>query len=142
MKTKVLGLATGCMLMALAPTPAVAQYFGMDPGEFLFGECRDCHTFAAGAGPGRKAPNLWGIYGRRAGTAPDYDYTPEMRTSGVIWTESTMDKWLRNPGAMVPGTRMDFQVPNEQQREYVLEFMRNADVQGYLRALQGLRDAP
>ncbi len=120
------------------PAPS-AQYFGMDPGEVLFGECRDCHNFAEGAGPGRKAPNLWGVFGRVAGTAPGWDYTPELRASGIVWTETTMDRWLRNPGSVVPGTKMDFQVPNDQQREYVLEYMRNADIAGYLRAIQNLK---
>ena len=128
--------ATASFVHAAAPK---AQYFGMDPGEVLFGECRDCHNFAEGAGPGRKAPNLWGVYGRTAATAPGWDYTPELRASGIVWTETTMEKWLRNPGALVPGTKMDFQVPNEEQRELVLEYMRNADPAGYMRAIQGLK---
>ena len=123
-----------------APGLPRAQYMaGMDPGETLFGECRDCHSFAEGVGPGRKAPNLWCVFGRQAGTAPGYDYTSELKASGIVWTETTVDRWLRNPGAMVPGTRMDFQVPNDQQREYVLEYMRNADLPGYIRAIQGLK---
>ena len=135
----------GAFMAALAVAVAVvdaprAQFMaGMDPGETLFGECRDCHNFAEGAGPGRKAPNLWGVFGRQAGSAPGYDYTPEMRASGIVWTETTLDKWLRNPGAMVPGTRMDFQMPNDEQREYVLEYMRNADLPGYIKAIQGLK---
>ena len=76
---------------------------------------------------------------RRAGTAPNFDYSPELQASGIVWTETTLDKWLRNPGAMVPGTRMDFQMPNDEQREYVLEYMRNADLPGYIKAIQGLK---
>ncbi len=136
--TAALGLLIAAWL--LAPNAARAQFMEeMYPGETLFGECRDCHNFAEGAGPGRKAPNLWGVFGRVAGTAPGYDYTPELKASGIVWTETTMDKWLRGPGNMVLGTRMDFQVPNETQREYVLEYMRNADIAGYIRAIQGLK---
>lgn len=130
--------AAAAAWFAGAPAPS-AQYFGMDPGEFLFGECRDCHNFAEGAGPGRKAPNLWSVYGRTAGTAPGWEYTRELKASGIVWTETTMERWLRNPGAMVPGTKMDFQMPNDEQRELVLEYMRNADPAGYVRAIQGLK---
>ena len=119
--------------------PAAAQMFGMDPGEFLFGECRECHTFEAGAPNGRKGPNLWGVFGRPAGTAAGFEYSAELQASGIVWTETSLENWLRNPRAWIPATKMEFQVPNEEQREYILEYMRNADIPGYMRALQGMR---
>lgn len=112
----------------------------MDPGEVLFGECRECHTFEAGAPHGKKGPNLWGIFGRPAATAVGFEYSPELTRSGIVWTETTLEKWLRNPRAWIPATKMDFQVPNDEQREYILEYMRNADIAGYMKALQGLKE--
>ena len=108
-------------------------------GEVLFGECRECHTFEAGAPHGKKGPNLWGVFGRPAGTAAGFEYSAELQASGIVWTETSLENWLRNPRAWIPATKMEFQVPNEEQREYILEYMRNADIPGYMRALQGMR---
>ncbi len=132
--------AAAVALFAAGAQPAQAQYFGMDPGEFLFGECRECHTFEAGAPHGRKGPNLWGIFGRPAASATGYDYSPELKGSGIVWTETALERWLRNPRTWIPATKMEFQVPNEEQREYILEYMRNADIAGYIKALQGLKE--
>ena len=126
-------------LSTLLPRAAQAQYFGMDMGEVLFGECRECHTFEAGAPHGKKGPNLWGVFGRPAGTAAGFEYSAELQASGIVWTETSLENWLRNPRAWIPATKMEFQVPNEEQREYILEYMRNADIPGYMRALQGMR---
>lgn len=127
-------------LGALQSRAAQAQYFGMDPGEVLFGECRECHTFEAGAPHGKKGPNLWGVFGRPAGMAAGFEYSPELKASGIIWTETSLEKWLRNPRAWIAATKMDFQVPNEEQREFILEYMRNADIAGYRKALQGMKE--
>lgn len=132
--------AAAIALSVMATQPAQAQFFGMDPGEVLFGECRECHSFEAGAPHGKKGPNLWGIFGRPAASAPGFEYSPELKGSGIVWTETALERWLRNPRAWIPATKMDFQVPNEEQREYILEYMRNADIAGYIRALQGLKE--
>ena len=99
-----------------------------DPAELVFGQCMECHSFSEDGRNGRFAPNLWGVIGRTAGTAVGFDYSPALRDSGIVWTESNIDRWLRDPQAMVPGTRSVFSLGGTQEREYALEFIRNGGV--------------
>jgi cytochrome c len=66
--------------------------------------CRACHSImAGGTGIG---PSLAGVVGRKAGTAPGYDYSPAIRQSGVTWTAKTIGKHLAAPQSFIPGNRM------------------------------------
>jgi cytochrome c len=52
-------------------------------------------------------PRLKGVIGRQAGSIPEFkDYSPELKASGIVWSEATLDTFLRDPSKMVPGTRM------------------------------------
>jgi cytochrome c len=66
--------------------------------------CRECHSFVKD--DNRLGPSLYGVVGRKAGTEPGYDYTQSMKESGVTWDVATLDKWIADPGALVPGNGM------------------------------------
>ena len=80
-------------------------------GQRKFGRCAACHTIDAG-GPNRAGPNLAGIYGASfAGGSPRFGYTAALLAAGQQgrrWDARTLDAWLRNPQAVVPGTSMRF----------------------------------
>lgn len=89
------------LALALLAAPAQAQ----DAGEREFQRCISCH----GVDPAETdlpGPNLRGVLGRRAGTLAGFDYTPELRASGLVWDRATLDRFLADPEALVPGTRM------------------------------------
>ena len=70
--------------------------------------CRYCHTMQPGA-PDEPGPELYRIFGRQAGTVPRFYYSPaflEVRDQGLIWTEKTLDEFLTDPQAYIPGNRM------------------------------------
>jgi len=93
---------------------------GGDP----FRRCATCHTIAAG---GRNAvgPNLHDVFGRKAGTAPGFSYSPAMRASGLTWDEATLDRFLTNPQTTVPGTRMAFAgIADPAQRREVIAYLK------------------
>jgi cytochrome c len=86
-------------------TTASAQAAG-DPkkGELVFNQCKACHSLEAGKnGVG---PTLHGLFGRKAGSIPDYDYSAAMKNSGVTWNEDTLKKYLADPHEFIPGTKM------------------------------------
>ena len=58
--------------------------------------------------PHKVGPNLHGMFGRKAGTAEGFRYTDALVKSGIVWTPETMDAWLKQPGALVPGNGMAF----------------------------------
>jgi cytochrome c len=86
---------------------ASARAADLQAGKEIFARCRICHSIAAGA-PSTVGPNLHGLFGRRAGSVADYDYSPAMKQSGVIWDDVTLTKFLRDPKAFIPGDKMAF----------------------------------
>ena len=79
----------------------------MKRGQLLYMVCKACHDVEGGL-PHKVGPNLHGMFGRKAGTAEGFKYTDAMAKSGLVWTPETMDEWLRQPGALVPGNGMAF----------------------------------
>ncbi|HEX2257450.1 MAG TPA: cytochrome c family protein [Afifellaceae bacterium] len=115
------------LLLALAlAAPAFAQAGDVREGERLFRACAACHSLESGRH--MTGPSLAGIFGREAGTAEGFNrYSQELRESGIVWDEATMDVWLTDPAAMVPGNRMAFPgVADPQARTDVIAFLREA----------------
>jgi len=84
---------------------AVADVKG-DParGEALYQQCAACHSLQAnGAGPRHCE-----LFGRPAGTVPDFEYSQAMRESGLVWNVQTLDEFLTSPITYVSGTKMGF----------------------------------
>jgi cytochrome c len=92
-------------------------------GEKVFFVCRACHQI----GPTAKiavGPVLNGIVGRKAGTYPGFDYSPANKESGIVWTPEELDKYLTNPQAVVPHTKMLFPgLKEEQKRKDVIAYL-------------------
>jgi cytochrome c len=68
------------------------------------GHCRECHAFDKG--DNRLGPSLYGVVGRKAGSVPGFSYSDSLKSSGITWDPKTLDKWIANPNAVVPGNNM------------------------------------
>jgi cytochrome c len=123
-------LGTGAeTLAAPASAPAQAQ---VDAGRRLFARCTNCHEVGAGARNGF-GPQLNGIVGRKAGSAPAYAYSPALKQAGFVWNEQKLVAFIRDSEKVVPGNKMRF-----------LSFMSEkqaSDIVAYLRT-QGAVAAP
>lgn len=83
--------------------------------------CALCHgTGGEATGQG---PSLAGVVGRRAGSQPDFGYTPALAKSGLTWDAATLGKFLADPGALVPGTNMIVALPSAEDRRDVVAFL-------------------
>lgn len=72
-----------------------------------FGQCARCHTVTAD-GKNKAGPRLYDIVGKAAGGVSGFKYSPQLAASGLRWDEATLDRWITNPKAMVPGNKMKF----------------------------------
>ncbi len=110
------------MQIAQAATAAPAP----DPArgaELYAARCGACHSIDDnGAGPRHR-----GLFGRKAGTQPRYDYSPALRAAGFIWNRRTLDRWLADPNALVPGNKMVVQLAADpQDRADLIAWLRLA----------------
>jgi cytochrome c len=76
-------------------------------GRRVFAQCRSCHVVDA-AGAHRVGPNLYGVFGRRVGTAEGFTYSEALQNAEFTWTAEQLDHWLENPQTFLPGNRMAF----------------------------------
>lgn len=75
-------------------------------GKIVFRQCHACHSLKPG--DNGVGPTLHGLFGRKAASVPGFRYSPFMRRSGIVWSPAALRKYLPNPQAMVPGTKMTF----------------------------------
>ncbi|HEV2362675.1 MAG TPA: cytochrome c family protein [Caulobacteraceae bacterium] len=109
---------------ALASLPAAYQHADLDNGEAQLAVCKSCHTFAQGAG-NMTGPNLWGVFGRKAGTEPGFAYSDGLKNSGIVWTADTIDKWIANPRAVAPATKMTYiGMPDPKNRTDLVAYLK------------------
>lgn len=81
--------------------------------------CAGCHSVATD----RVGPRHAGVFGRRAGSVPGFAYSSALAASGLVWTAETLDRWLANPEAVVPGQRMGYQLGDAQARAEIVAFL-------------------
>lgn len=85
--------------------------------------CGVCHSVQETGGP-HEGPNLLGVVGRKAASQPDFTlYSPALKASRLTWNKKTLDKFLVNPGAKVPGTLMPMQIPDNKTRADVIAYL-------------------
>lgn len=71
-----------------------------------FAQCAVCHKTKPGeTGIG---PTLANVFGSKAGHVNGFKYSEAMLESGLTWNQGTLDRFLADPKAVVPGTTMTF----------------------------------
>jgi cytochrome c len=115
-------------LALLAAAPAPAQN-AIGPGEREFQRCFSCHDVAADA-PTLQGPGLHGVFGRRAGARADFEYSAAMKAAGargLTWNADTLDRYLEDPAALVPGGRMEgVWIREPERRRALIEWLAGA----------------
>jgi cytochrome c len=95
-------------------------------GDRLFRmQCATCHSSTAGE-PNRQGPNLFGVVGRRAGTAPGMHYSDGFREAleGKAWNETMLDKWLEDPQQVAPDAVMLYRQDDPEKRQAIIDYLK------------------
>jgi len=112
----IVAILSGTSLTAIADGSAAR-------GQMLYQTmCMACHSIDYnGVGPAHK-----GLLGRKAGSAVNYDYSPALKAASVVWTETTLDRWLTDPEKLIPGQKMGFSVASAQDRADLISYLKIA----------------
>jgi cytochrome c oxidase assembly protein subunit 11 len=90
-------------------------------GEALFAaRCAACHVLDRN----KAGPALGGVFGRKAGSAPGYNYSPALLASGVTWSADDLDRWLSGPRDFVPGSRMPVKILDATTRRDIIAYLK------------------
>jgi len=117
----------------LASTAHAADAADAQAGKRIFVQCQVCHTIGPNAAI-RIGPPLNGVVGRKWASYPAFSYSAGLvagRDKGNAWDAATLDKWLANPRALVPGTRMTFLgLADPAQRQDVIAYLKTFNAAG------------
>jgi cytochrome c2 len=115
--TAALILSTSVATTSLAADGQVSE------GKTFFNDvCGTCHTNKPNQN--RIGPSLFGVIGRHAGSAPGFDYSTAMKGAPVTWTADTLDRYLADPKAVVPGNKMPYAgVKNDERRKNLIAYL-------------------
>nr|WP_280859494.1 c-type cytochrome [Pararhodobacter sp. SW119] len=107
-----------------AATPLAEDFDDGSRGAQVWRACAVCHSLDPDD-RGRAGPTLHGVFGRRIGTAPGYDYSGALRRLDITWTPRTVAELFEHgPEAYTPGSRMPEQrLPDPADRAALVEFL-------------------
>jgi cytochrome c len=119
-RTRVLlGLAAVLAVGHPAPSHAAGD---AARGANVYQDCMICHALDQN----EIGPRHRDVFGNKAASVPGYDYSAALKASNIVWNETTLDKWLTDPQALVPGAKMLFSVDDAQDRADVIAFLKAA----------------
>ncbi|HZS85371.1 MAG TPA: cytochrome c oxidase assembly protein [Stellaceae bacterium] len=95
---------------------------GIERGQQLFAtRCAACHDLDRN----KAGPLLGGVVGRRAGAVAGYHYSAALREAGIAWSAESLDKWLADPRAFLPGARMPIKVTDAAARRDIIAYLKS-----------------
>ena len=116
-------MTLGAAALLTLITPATRPLLAKNSGKELFERrCTGCHALDKD----RDGPRLRGVYGKNAATNSGFAYSAALKKSGVTWNDTTLDQWLKDTDAMIPGNDMEFRVKNAQERADLIAFLRQS----------------
>jgi cytochrome c len=94
-------------------------------GEKVFRKCQSCHSLDPGET--RIGPSLAGVFGRKSGVLPGFEYSGAMKSANITWNAESLEKFLADTQGFVPGNRMPFGgLQQKQERDDVIAYLRQA----------------
>ena len=106
-------------------TPVASETTPLEHGAKIYKRCKACHTLNEG-GKHKIGPNLWNVYGSKAGSKDGFNYSKVMAASEIIWDAETMDAYITKPSTFMKGNRMSFiGLKKQKDRDAVQLYMKS-----------------
>jgi cytochrome c len=118
--------AIAALIIGMSPAQADDTADMAKKGAAAYRLCAACHSLQPGVH--LSGPSLAGLWGKRAATVADYRrYTEALKSAEFSWDEITLNAWVADPQAMVPGTTMVFRgIERDETRANLIAFLRLA----------------
>ena len=76
-------------------------------------------------------PNLYGLFGRKSASVPEYSYSDGMKAANIVWNAETLNSWIKDPKAVVAGTKMSYPgMPDDKDRADLIAYLKVASSGG------------
>ncbi len=114
------------LVLVAALAASMAQAAPPDPrlGQAVYARCAACHSLQFD----RTGPRHCGLFGRRAGSVPGFEYSAAMKRSTIVWNATTLERFLAAPTKAVPGTSMTYAgVPDPAERAALIAYLKAAN---------------
>ena len=109
----------------------LSRYLASNPPDPVYGrelfneQCTACHALDAN----KYGPKLGGVFGRRAGEAPGYDYSAALKKAGLTWSADNLNRWLAGPQQFISGVKMPVRVPDPVSRRDIVAYLQQQSEQ-------------
>jgi cytochrome c len=112
----------GAIVAVVVTSTSLIRAADVEKGKAVFEQCAACHSLDGAAD--YDGPTLKGVMGRKAGALDEYRYSAAMKRSDVTWDATTLDKYVTDPQAFIPGNRMAFAgIADKGERDDLIAFL-------------------
>lgn len=115
-------------LSLIAFSPSAFAEGDVKKGEKVFKKCKACHMVGEKA-KNKSGPELNNLFGRKAGGLESFKrYSKAFKAKneeGLVWTEETLDVYLKKPRDFIPKSRMSFSgLKKDQDRADIIAYLK------------------
>lgn len=121
---------TAIFLLGASISSSAAVEGDAAAGARAFRACAACHSVELNRN--MTGPSLAGVSNRKAGGLASFPrYSQAIKQSGVVWNDQSLDRYLENPAAFIPGNHMTFPgIPDEMTRANIIAFLKQTAESG------------
>ena len=114
-------IAVWVALICFLALPGSGQAQNAERGKDLFERrCTGCHALDKD----KEGPRLRGVYGRRSGRVPSFQYSEALKAAHITWDATSLEKWLTDPEKLVPDSDMAFQLARPEERADIIAYLK------------------